>query len=106
MKIDCNNFTSVSIDSAKQSLKTVFGDLESVLRNASFIYICMLYTIKYCDTRYFVFNNDRIEVKMKYITKYIFLILIAQWQLLTVFAKLRISLDQFEILTKELVKLF
>lgn len=69
-------------------------------------YICMLYTIKYCDTRYFVFNNDRIEVKMKYITKYIFLILIAQWQLLIVFAKLRISLDQFEILTKELVKLF
>lgn len=43
MKIDCNNFTSVSIDSAKQSLKTVFGDLESVLRNASFIYIYVVH---------------------------------------------------------------
>lgn len=43
---------------------------------------------------------------MKYITKYIFLILIAQWQMLVVLSKLRINLDQFEILTKELVKLF
>lgn len=43
---------------------------------------------------------------MKYTTKYIFLILIAQWQMLIVLSKLRITLDQFEILMKELVKLF
>lgn len=40
------------------------------------------------------------------ITKHIFSILTVQWQILIVFAKLRISLDQFEVLTKELVKLF